>query len=58
MTLMHKFLGAAAAAAISAGSAIADPALIFDLAANLTNLLTKRATTVPNAGLMKQVANT
>ncbi|GAA6209578.1 BMP family ABC transporter substrate-binding protein [Cognatishimia sp. WU-CL00825] len=32
MTLMHKFLGAAAAAvAITAGSAIADPALIFDL---------------------------
>ena len=31
MTLMHKFLGAAAAMALSAGAAVAEPALIFDL---------------------------
>ncbi|MBW4709650.1 BMP family ABC transporter substrate-binding protein [Roseobacter sp. YSTF-M11] len=31
MTLMQKFLGATAALALSAGAAIADPALIFDL---------------------------
>jgi basic membrane protein A len=31
MTLMSKFWGAAAAVALSAGAAIADPALIFDL---------------------------
>ncbi|WP_298914748.1 BMP family ABC transporter substrate-binding protein [uncultured Roseobacter sp.] len=31
MTLMHKFLGATAALALSAGTALADPALIFDL---------------------------
>ncbi|CUH51078.1 BMP family lipoprotein [Shimia marina] len=31
MSLMHKFLGAAAAAALSAGAALAEPALIFDL---------------------------
>ena len=31
MTLMTKFLGAAAAMALSAGAALADPALIFDL---------------------------
>ncbi|MEM6373060.1 MAG: BMP family ABC transporter substrate-binding protein [Pseudomonadota bacterium] len=31
MTLMQKFLGASAALALSAGSAMADPALIFDL---------------------------
>ena len=31
MTLMHKMLGATAAMALSAGAAIADPALIFDL---------------------------
>ncbi len=31
MTLMQKFLGAAATLAISAGAAIADPAIIFDL---------------------------
>jgi basic membrane protein A and related proteins len=31
MTLMTKFLGAAAAAALSAGAALAEPALIFDL---------------------------
>ncbi|MDP2086200.1 MAG: BMP family ABC transporter substrate-binding protein [Gemmobacter sp.] len=31
MTLMHKFLGAAAALALSAGMAAAEPALIFDL---------------------------
>ena len=31
MTLMQKFLGAAAALAVSAGAAIADPAIIFDL---------------------------
>ncbi|MGH1454297.1 MAG: BMP family lipoprotein [Paracoccaceae bacterium] len=31
MTLMQKFLGAAAACALSAGAALADPALIFDL---------------------------
>ncbi|MGH1355753.1 MAG: BMP family lipoprotein [Thalassovita sp.] len=31
MTLMRKFLGAAAAVALSAGAAMADPALIFDL---------------------------
>ncbi|MFY0681014.1 MAG: BMP family ABC transporter substrate-binding protein [Thalassovita sp.] len=31
MTLMQKFLGAAAAVALSAGAAAADPALIFDL---------------------------
>ncbi|MDO6726162.1 BMP family ABC transporter substrate-binding protein [Cognatishimia sp. 1_MG-2023] len=31
MTLMKKFLGAAAAAALTAGAAAADPALIFDL---------------------------
>ncbi|WP_299499698.1 BMP family ABC transporter substrate-binding protein [uncultured Roseobacter sp.] len=31
MTLMHKFLGATAALALSAGAALAEPALIFDL---------------------------
>ncbi|GGE41411.1 BMP family ABC transporter substrate-binding protein [Primorskyibacter flagellatus] len=31
MTLMTKFLGAAAAAALSAGTALADPALVYDL---------------------------
>jgi len=31
MTLMNKFLGAAAAVALSAGAAWAEPALIFDL---------------------------
>ncbi len=31
MTLMQKFLGAAAALALGAGAAIADPAIIFDL---------------------------
>ncbi|MBU2983514.1 BMP family ABC transporter substrate-binding protein [Lentibacter algarum] len=31
MTLMHKFLGAAATLALSAGAALAEPALIFDL---------------------------
>ena len=31
MTLMQKFLGAAAATALSAGAALAEPALIFDL---------------------------
>ncbi len=31
MTLMQKFLGAAAAMALSAGAAVAEPALIFDL---------------------------
>lgn len=31
MTLMHKFLGATAAMALSAGAALAEPALIFDL---------------------------
>ncbi len=31
MTLMKKFLGAAAAVALTAGSSLADPALIFDL---------------------------
>lgn len=31
MTLMQKFLGASAALALSAGAALADPALIFDL---------------------------
>ena len=31
MTLMTKFLGAAAGIALSAGAALADPALIFDL---------------------------
>ena len=31
MTLMHKFLGATAALALSAGAALADPAIIFDL---------------------------
>ena len=31
MTLMQKFLGASAALAMSAGAALADPALIFDL---------------------------
>jgi len=31
MTLMTKFLGAAAAVALSAGAALADPALIYDL---------------------------
>ena len=31
MTLMTKFLGAVAATALTAGSALADPALIFDL---------------------------
>ena len=31
MTLMQKFLGATAALALSAGAALADPALIFDL---------------------------
>ncbi len=31
MTLMQKFLGAAAALALSAGAALADPAIIFDM---------------------------
>ncbi len=31
MTLMKKFLGAAAAVALTAGTAVADPAVIFDL---------------------------
>ena len=31
MTLMTKFLGASAALALSAGAALADPAIIFDL---------------------------
>ena len=31
MTLMHKMLGATAAMALSAGAALADPAIIFDL---------------------------
>lgn len=31
MTLMHKMLGATAALALSAGAALADPAIIFDL---------------------------
>lgn len=31
MTLMHKFLGATAAFALSAGAVLAEPALIFDL---------------------------
>jgi len=31
MTLMHKFLGAAAALGLSAGAALAEPAIIFDL---------------------------
>ena len=31
MTLMQKFLGAAATLALSAGAALAEPALIFDL---------------------------
>jgi basic membrane protein A len=31
MTLMHKLLGAAAALALSAGAAVSEPALIFDL---------------------------
>ena len=31
MTLMQKFLGASAALALSAGAALAEPALIFDL---------------------------
>ncbi len=31
MTLMRKFLGAAAACALTAGAAMADPALVFDL---------------------------
>ena len=31
MTLMQKFLGAAASLALSAGAALADPAIIFDL---------------------------
>lgn len=31
MTLMHKFLGATAALALSAGAVLAEPALIFDL---------------------------
>ena len=31
MTLMHKFLGASAALALSAGAAAADPAILFDL---------------------------
>ena len=31
MTLMQKFMGAAAALALSAGAAMAEPALIFDL---------------------------
>ena len=31
MTLMTKFLGAVAATALTAGAALADPALIFDL---------------------------
>lgn len=31
MTIMHKFLGGAAAMALSAGAALADPAIIFDL---------------------------
>lgn len=31
MTMLHKFLGATAALALSAGAALAEPALIFDL---------------------------
>ena len=31
MTLMQKFFGATAALALSAGAALAEPALIFDL---------------------------
>ena len=31
MTLMQKFMGAAAALALSAGASLAEPALIFDL---------------------------
>jgi len=31
MTLMHKFLGASAALALTAGTAVADPAILFDL---------------------------
>ena len=31
MTMMHKILGTAAALALSAGAALADPALIYDL---------------------------
>lgn len=31
MTLMHKMLGASAALALTAGSALADPAILFDL---------------------------
>ena len=31
MTLVTKFLGASAALALSAGAALADPAIIFDL---------------------------
>lgn len=31
MTLMKSFLGSAAALALSAGAALADPALIYDL---------------------------
>lgn len=31
MTMMQKFLGATAALALTAGAALADPALIFDL---------------------------
>ncbi len=31
MTLMHKFLGASAALALTAGTAAADPAILFDL---------------------------
>lgn len=31
MTLMHKFLGASAAMALTAGTAMADPAILFDL---------------------------
>ena len=31
MTLMQKFLGAAATLALTSGAALADPAIIFDL---------------------------
>ncbi|WP_019954604.1 BMP family ABC transporter substrate-binding protein [Yoonia vestfoldensis] len=31
MTMMHKFLGASAALALTAGAAMADPAILFDL---------------------------
>ena len=36
MTLMTKFFGAAAATALSAGAALAEPALIFDLGGRAT----------------------